>query len=146
MLATLLLAAAASQASVKPGARVKFSVSGYQSVCSDGVALYQWERGAWRQANRQLPGKGLYFLDGKFVGYGACDYVTCNEFAGPIEVSPFEYRKTGAKPPPKDSGTSAPELPVFETVELHGKLKVELSYFTDPKCTQRKTVTKVLRR
>ena len=146
MLATFLLAAAASQASVKPGAGAKFSVSGYRQSCGGDAAVYLWEKGAWRQANRQLPGKGLYYLDGKLVGYGACDYVTCNEFEGPVVVSPFEYRQTGAKPPPKDIGTSVPELPVFETVELRGKLKVELSYFTDPKCTQRKTATKVLRR
>lgn len=145
MVTALLLAAAAASRAAPKSPGVEFAVTGFRSNCWDGVAVQQWEKGAWRQVNRQLPGKGLYFLDDRFVGYGACDYVTCVPIDGKVQVSLHEYLKTGTKAAPEGRGTSG-QLPVFETVRLRGKLKVELTYFTDPKCTVRETVTKTLRR
>ncbi len=50
------------------------------------TALYQSGTTAWEQIPTDLPPKGLYYLDDRFVGYGMCDVVVCTEIPRPYTI------------------------------------------------------------
>lgn len=142
LLAALLASPArAASAWAVAGDVLTVPASGYMQVCLDDSALYKKDGAAWRKADTELPPKGLYYLDGKFVGYGACDYVTCSRIEAPRRVRLVEFRKAGEKAPPESSGSTAAAVPVFESVPLKGRLRYELRYFSDAGCRKAEAFT-----
>lgn len=118
-------------------------MEGYIRVCADhAVVSVREDDGGKRLANRGLPGKGLYFLDDKFVGYGGCDVVTCSHTDG-MQVQLVEYQSLGTRPRPPDSGGSG-QAPVFRTVPLLGTIDITLGYFADAACSVPKTFSQTL--
>lgn len=125
-----------------------FSVDldGYGTVCSDGAIFYREEAGAWKEISNQLPGKGLYYLEDEFVGYGACDFVRCKKLENPHTVSLIEYREVGLRAAPRDLGTGLDTLSVYKAMPLTGKLKVDIYYYGDENCTEMKTYSTVIQK
>lgn len=145
MLLSLLAVLAAAPAQAAPrwevrGGVLSVSVTGYMEVCLDGGTLFKPDGKGWTKAATELPHKGLYYLDGAFVGYGACDNVVCSKIEAPARVRLVEYRQTGSKAPPADSGSTSPAVPVYESVPLKGRLRFTLRYFADPDCREARTV------
>jgi hypothetical protein len=112
----------------------------------DTSAMYKRVNGSWEKVSTDLPGKGLYYLDNKFVGYGMCDVVVCTELPKPYTMQLVEYRKVSEKVPPSDSGSTANTLPVYQTVSLSGDVKIDIQYFSDKTCQNKKTFSTVIKR
>ena len=119
--------------------KVLVSIDGYRESCASGPAIFVYENGSWRKANTQLPGKGMYFLDGEYRGYGMCDHSVCNKIENPLKINLVEYAQVGKRESLETKGYYAPE---FNTIKLNGKIKVELDYYADSHCGNKKTFTK----
>ena len=122
------------------------NINGYFETCMDTSTTYKRINGSWEKVSTELPGKGLYYLDNKFVGYGMCDVVVCTELPKPYTIALVEYKKVGEKAPPSDSGSAANTLPVYQTVLLSGDVKINIQYFSDKNCQNKKTFSTVLKR
>ena len=122
------------------------NLNGYFETCMDTSAMYKRINGLWEKVSTELPEKGLYYLDNKFVGYGMCDVVVCTELPKPYMMQLVEYKKVGEKAPPSDSGSTANTLPVYQTVSLSGDVKIDIQYFSDKNCQNKKTFSTVLKR
>ena len=122
------------------------NLNGYFDTCMDTSAMYKRTNGSWEKVSTELPGKGLYYLDNKFVGYGMCDVVVCTELPKPYMMQLVEYKKVGEKVRPWDRGSSANTLPVYQTVSLSGDVKIDIQYFSDKNCQNKKTFSAVLKR
>jgi hypothetical protein len=110
-----------------------------QSCLSRPVVTVAETDGGTRVVDQSLPGKGNYFLDGKYNGYMMCDLVVCNP-ASDQPVDLIAYEKTGTRPLPDGRG----DAPVYRTVDLKGKITVTLHYFSDDKCSVPKTLTQTV--
>lgn len=123
-----------------------FSVdlAGYGTNCSDGGVFYREEAGVWKEVSSQLPGKGMYYLEDEFLGYGACDYVRCEKLKTPHTVSLIEYKEVGTKASPEDGGINGESVSVYKAVPLTGKLKIDVYYYGDENCTEAKTFSTVI--
>ena len=121
-------------------------INGYFETCMDTSAIYKSTKGSWEKASTELPGKGLYYLDNEFVGYGMCDSVGCTKMPMPYTIPLVEYKEIGKKSPPSDSGTTASDLPAYQTVPLNGDIKIDIQYFSDSNCQDKKTFSTVLKR
>jgi hypothetical protein len=123
-------------------------IKGYFETCMDNAAIYRQKRSdnEWERVSSDLPPRGLYYLDEKFVGYGMCDVVVCTELPTPYTVNLVEYEKIGEKNPPADSGSTANVLPVYKTIPLTGTIKVTVDYFSDKDCRHRETVSTVIQK
>ena len=118
-------------------------LDGHILSCTKPV-IYIFENEQWRPARRKLPAKGNYYMDDKFIGYGWCDNLVCNPIERPIKIDLIEYEKTGEKPAPKDHGRKANiQYPVYKTIPLKGKLKIEIEYFKDSQCKDRIAYKKI---
>ena len=122
------------------------NLNGYFETCMDTSAMYKRINGSWEKVSTELPGKGLYYLDNKFVGYGMCDVVVCTELPKPYTTQLVEYKKVGEKAPPSNSGSTANTLPVYQTVSLSGDVKIDIQYFSDKNCQNKKTFSTVIKR
>lgn len=116
-------------------------INGYMESCINKPSISVYENGYWRETNSQLPGKGMYFLDGEYRGYGMCDLVVCNKIENSIEINLVEYVELGKKESPETEGYQVPD---YNSKELTGKIRVELDYFTDSDCKNKKTFTKTV--
>lgn len=122
------------------------NLNGYFETCMDTSTMYKRINGSWEKVSTELPGKGLYYLNNKFVGYGMCDVVVCTELPKPYTIQLVEYKKVGEKAPPSDSGSTANTLPVYQTVSLSGDVKIDIQYFSDKNCQNKKTFSTVIKR
>ena len=122
------------------------NINGYFETCMDSSAMYKRINGSWEKVSSELPGKGLYYLDDTFVGYGMCDVVVCSELPNPYTIQLVKYKKVGEKTPPPDSGNTANTLPVYQTVSLSGDVKIDIQYFSDKNCQNKKTFSTVIKR
>ena len=122
-------------------------INGYFETCVDNAAIYKKSAtGGWEKVSTDLPAKGLYYLDDGFVGYRMCDVVVCTKLSTPYTVTLVEYEKVGEKTPPTNSGSTANALPVYKTVPLAGAIKIEVDYFGDKDCRNRKTFSTLIQR
>jgi hypothetical protein len=122
------------------GHTLTISPNGFMQSClSRPVVTIAETDGGTRVVDQSLPGKGNYFLDGTYAGYGMCDLVVCNP-ASDQPVDLVEYEKNGARPRPDGHG----DAPVYRTVDLKGKITVTLHYFSDDKCSVPKTLTQTV--
>lgn len=122
------------------------NLNGYLETCMDTSAMYKRKNDLWGKVSNELPGKGLYYLDNKFVGYGMCDVVVCIELPKPYTIQLVEYKKVGEKAPPSDTGITANTLPVYQTVSLSGDVKIDIQYFSDKNCQNKNTFSTVIKR
>ena len=132
--------------SINDGNELSFSIDGYYESCMDRAVISRHINGEWVRVEDSLPGKGNYYIDGKFVGYGMCDYIVCTTIPAPFTVSLVERKRVGEQAPPPDSGTTVPAVPVFTTVPLSGGIRVEMSYYGDQDCQDRKDISIVVER
>ena len=122
------------------------NIDGYFETCMDSSIIHKRLNGDWMKVSNELPGKGLYYLDDKFFGYGMCDVFVCTELPKPYMMQLVEYQKVSEKAPPLDSGSTANTLPVYQTVPLRGDVKIDIHYFSDKDCLDKETVSTVIKR
>jgi len=123
------------------------NIDGYFETCMDNAVMYKRTNNSWGKVSNELPGKGLYYLDDKFVGYGMCDVVVCTALPKPYTMPLVEYKNVGEKATPPDSGgTTANTLPVYQAVPLSGDIKIDIQYFSDNNCQNKKTFSTVIKR
>jgi hypothetical protein len=122
------------------------NLNGYFETCIDTSAMYKRTNGSWEKVSNELPGKGGYYLDNNFFGYGMCDVVVCTELPKPYTMQLVEYKKVGEKAPPSGSGYTANTLPVYQTVSLSGDVKIDIQYFSDKNCQNKKTFSTVIKK
>ncbi len=126
------------------------NINGYFETCMDSVAMYKRINGSWEKVSNKLPLKRDYYLDDKFVGSYRC-HVACSELPNPYTMQLIEYKKVGEKTPPPDSGSAANtlpvyQIPVYQTVSLSGDVKIDIQYFSDKSCQNKKTFSTVIKR
>ena len=122
------------------------NIDGYFETCMDNESIYKRLNNSWQRISNELPSKGLYYLDDKFIGYGMCDVVACIEVPKPYTVPLAEYEKMGEKIPPPESGSTATTLPVYRANSLGGEIKIEIKYFSDKNCQENKIFSMVVNR
>lgn len=132
--------------SITPDNTFIASIDGYFETCMGTSIMYKRTNGSWEKVSTELPGKGLYYLDNKFVGYGMCDVVSCIELPKPYTLKLVEYQKVSEKSPPPDSGYTGSDLPVYQTIPLGGDVKIDIHYFSDKNCRNKKTVSTIIKR
>jgi hypothetical protein len=115
------------------------SLDGFLRVCVDRPKISVESDGGMRVVNQTLPSKGNYFLDGKYVGDSmGCDLVVCSR-ATDQKIDLVEYQSIGSIAKPAGAkGTAA----AFQSVDLTGKIHIELKYFADDKCQTPKIFSK----
>ena len=118
--------------------KLQINIDGYIETCINEPNIFVNEGGNWRAADIELPGKGMYFLDGEYIGYGMCDVVVCDEIRNPMEIELVEYVEVGERESLETEGYIVSE---FSTKQLSGEIKVELKYYTDSDCKDEKTFT-----
>ena len=139
LLLSLVLAApaAAGQPSwTLQNGTLSLTATGYMEVCGETGKLFKLAGKEWKPAQTDLPPKGLYFLDGRFVGYSSCDNVVCSPITAALRVLLLEFKPIAAKEPPADSGSTTKTVPAFHPVVLKGRLRYKLRYFKDARCRQ----------
>lgn len=122
------------------------NIDGYFETCIDTASIYKQVNRSWEKASNELPEKGLYYLDGKFFGYGMCDVVYCTNLPKPYTLKLVEYQKVSEKTPPSDSGSTDPTLPVYQTAPLSGNVKIDIQYYSDKNCQNKKIISTVIKR
>lgn len=132
--------------SVTPDNTFTANIDGYFETCIETASIYKQVNRSWKKVSNELPRKGLYYLNGKFFGYGMCDVVYCAELPKQYTLKLAEYQKVSEKAPPSDSGSTASTLPVYQTVPLSGAVKIDIQYFSDKNCRNKKTVSTVIKR
>ncbi len=121
----------------------------------NSYTLYKKEDGGWEAVSADFPDSGLYYKDGQFVGYGMNDFHVdslCvkapDSYFKQIEnISKqdfVEYKKVGTKPRPVSAGLGL--APVYQSVPLHGDLKIVMKYYSDKDCTEQKTFSIVVKK
>ena len=122
------------------------NLTGYYRGCQRPQTIYKSVEDEWVEIRGDLPAKGQYYLDGQFNGYGGCDYDVCMKLPKTYIVRLVEFNQTDTKNPPADSFSDGSPVPVYQTVPLSGKLKIEINFYSDPDCKHQKngtiTVTK----
>ena len=125
------------------GNSLTLTIDGYILSCSK-PSIYIFKNEQWRPSRRDLPAKGNYYIDNKFIGYGWCDYLVCNPIEQPIKIDLIEYEKIGEKTAPKAYKNKADiKFPVYKSIPLKGKLKIEIEYYKDSNCKDSITYTKI---
>ena len=125
------------------------NLTGYYKTCSDKEIISTRVNGSWIIVSDKFPEKGFY-LDDKFIfidtyGFG-CDALSCIELPKPYTLKLVEHKKVGEKTPPPDSGSTANTVPVYQTVPLNGEIKIDIEYFGDEHCGDKKSYSKVIKR
>ena len=74
--------------------KFQLNIDGYLLACGNEPSplISVYKNNIWRTVNTQLPGKGNYFLDGKFIGYGMCDIILCQKIKNTTEIYLFIYK------------------------------------------------------
>ena len=128
---------------VLPAGSLTLAIDGYILSCTK-PSIYVFENEQWRPARRDLPPKGNYYIDNEFIGYGWCDNLICNPIEQPVKIELIEYKKIGEKTAPKAYGNKADiKYPVYKSIPLKGKLKVEIKYYKDSMCKSAVACTKI---
>ncbi|MBT4441507.1 hypothetical protein HOC98_05370 [archaeon] len=98
-------------------------IQGYYQTCIEEPNIYTYNQGEWEWVNDYLPHEVEYIVDGEYQ-INLCDVVVCQEFTDPLQIELVEYIET--------------EDLTYETVPLTDTLKVEITYYTNKKCTNQK--------
>ncbi len=114
------------------------NITGYKPDCIEDPNIYLFEDGDWRWANDYLPHMQEYYVDGDYW-INRCDLIFCREIEYPVEVELVEYEMVG-----NSSEWNYEGFPEYESVVLHGKLKVEIGYYADEECDEARNYTVIL--
>lgn len=127
---------------------ISLNIKGYFVMCELFSTLYKKVNNSWEKVltDTDLPQKGLYYLDSEFVGYGMCDSHFCTELPSPLTNRLVTYKNVGSKAPPKNSGSSALTVPVYTTSPLTGEIKIDVNYYSDKDCQNKKTFSTVIKK
>jgi len=110
------------------------NLSGYTQTCQNNYKLQIIEgEDKWRKTENGNLLKGEIYLGNATSSniWLPCDLVVCEKINGFVEVPLKEYVKTGEKISMIDKHSL---VPVYNEVNLKGKLKVNYNYFLDDKC------------
>jgi hypothetical protein len=113
---------------------VEFTVEGYFKSCIEGPEVELRSGDGWRKVPKPFGPKGNYFLDGKYVGYGMCDVVSCQPVAHPIRIPLVEF--VAAKAPP-GAAPEAANAPAYESRPLRGEIRVRFPHYASERCSSR---------
>lgn len=143
MLALLSLTGCGVTATSISNHTLTLNLEGYIRTCTFQPYLYIEENGSWRKVKGEesLIEIGPYYLDGEYKGYTWCDVEECYAIEPPYQIELIEYRQVGEKAAPDEPAKNVAE---FQRVQLTGKVKVELTYFTDEMCQDKKIFTTIL--
>ena len=124
------------------------NLTGYYKTCSDKEIISTRVNGSWEIVSDKFPEQGFY-LDDKFIfintyGYG-CDALSCIKLPQPYTVQMVRHTKVSEKAPP-DSGSTTNTVPVYQTVPLKGEIKIDIKYFSDEQCRDKKNFSTVIQR
>jgi hypothetical protein len=112
--------------------------------CKTKPLVYIKQKDKWRLTNQELPYKGIYYLDDKFIGYGWCDTNACKKVDS-ILVNLLEYEKIGMRKAPLNSEVyKGSKVPVYRSKYLSGEIKIVIEYFSDSVCSKKEVVEKIL--
>ena len=125
------------------------NLSGYFVTCTSNNIISKRVNGSWEIVSDHFPEKGFY-LDDTFIfidtsGFG-CDALSCLELPTPYTIPLVEHTKIGEKAPPPHSDSAALTVPVYQTVPLKGEIKIDIEYFSDKNCGDKKNFSKVITR
>jgi hypothetical protein len=142
-----LLSSCASSGRLQRTDYISVKLDGYKVDCCTEAVVSIKEHGTWRVVNQTLPGKGLYYLDDQFGGYGWWDVLSCIKIDS-LLVRLVEYKEIGMKEAPPNSGLSPKgiKIPVFKTIYLKGDIKIEITYYSNSTCTDNKVFTEFITR
>lgn len=119
------------------------SLNGYKETCTAPVISVMTDDGAWQPTNNInfLPDMGRIYLNNEYIGHMACDLIACVPLNDPYQIRLQEYQMVGERAAPEDENLI---VPAYQTNTLTGKLRVELSYFTDEACQEEQIYTVVI--
>lgn len=113
---------------------IEFKVEGYFKSCIEGPEVEVRSGDAFRKVPKPFGPKGGYFLDGKYVGYGMCDVVSCQPVEHAIRIPLVEF--VPAKPP-SDAPPEAASAPAYESRPLRGEIRVTFPRYASDGCSSR---------
>jgi hypothetical protein len=113
---------------------VEFTIEGYFKSCIEGPEVELRSGDGWRKVPKPFAPKGNYFLDGKYVGYGMCDVVSCQAVAHRIRVPLVEF--VAAKAPP-GALPEAANASAYESRPLRGEIRVTFPHYASDSCSSR---------
>lgn len=128
-----------------------FSVdlNGYVMQCSavPTYDIYRKTNNLWDKVLiDDLPPAGLYYLDNSFIGYGMNDNRSCSCVSMPkFTTQLLWHKKVGMKAPPKDSGSLSSTVPVYVTSQFTGDIKIDVNYFSDKECKDKKISSSIIK-
>lgn len=126
------------------------NINGYYVTCVSKETISKRTENFWEEVKEALPKeKGGYYLDDKFVDFVpendlGCDYLSCIELPKPYTVELIEHKKMGDKPPPSNSRKVVESVPVYETVSLRGDIKIDIDYYSDKNCSEKRAFSTVV--
>ncbi|GEM_PF-5555723 len=125
------------------------NINGYYMTCVSNKTISKRTNSSWEEVKEALPKRqGGYYLDDTFVNFVpdndlGCDYFSCNELPKPYKVELIEHKKIGDKPPPPNSRKVVETVAVYKTVPLSGEIKIDVDYYADKNCSNKKTFSTI---
>jgi hypothetical protein len=107
---------------------LQFKLRGYYRSCLDHVTVERRSDSGWEKVAR-APAHGEYVLDGKAIGYGQCDVVSCLPIEHALRV-PLVVVVPARGARPHERG-----WPSLESQPLRGEIRVRYPYYGDSSCT-----------
>lgn len=126
------------------------NLNGYHMTCVPNKTISRSINNSWEEVKEMLPKRqGGYYLDDEFVNFVpdndlGCDYLSCIEVPKLYTVELIEHKKIGDKAPPPNSSKTVETVPLFKTVPLKGKIKIDVGYYSDKNCSNKKTFSKTI--
>lgn len=123
--------------------KLSVNLDGYFMTCTGYKTVSKKVKGSWEEVKKLSSYEGGYYLDDEFVEFLpennlGCDYLACTEIENPLTVDLIEHKKIGEKAPPPGS-KNAQTVDVFQTTPLLGEIKVDIDYYSDGSCNDKKT-------
>jgi hypothetical protein len=117
---------------------LEFKVEGYFRSCFDHFTVEAKAPAGWLPVKSTLPNKGQYVLNGKQVGYGMCDVVSCLRIEHPLRIPLVEIVEASSAP------ANPKGWPSFESRPLHGEVRVRYPYFANDSCTSERVAEHIV--
>lgn len=122
-------------------------IQGYGPSCASKASLFIKDGADWKKVLNQLPGKRMHYLDDKFQEGGAyCDFITCKLLPRTCTVPLVEYRRVQDKRAPvgRQGEESNLLIPAYRTVLLRGEIKIDIEYYDDKDCRNKRIFSTII--
>jgi hypothetical protein len=117
-----------------------FSVDGY-GTCNNKPVVSVFEDGEWQKVYTDFPPvTGPMYVDGLYSPLMGCDLIVCRERSD-FDVELGKFVQTGERRHP-DSFLH--KIPEFVQEPLTGKIKIELDYYSDSNCKNKKHFEQII--